>query len=140
MLPADASITLSVRTDCEHAVLAETGDLTVNGAANEHRELAYVPPGADTLTIDVGADGGRAVLLGGVPLGEEIIMWWNFVGRTHEEIDEFRRRYQAELGFADPDPRDAGKPELFGPYAEGQLPPWPAPTLPNTRLKPRRNR
>ncbi len=34
---------------------------------------------------------GRAMLLGGEPFAEELVMWWNFIGRTHEEIVEFRR-------------------------------------------------
>ncbi|GAA3026744.1 pirin family protein [Gordonia defluvii] len=134
------SVTLAVRTDFEHAVLAESGRVVVNGTTAQHRELAYVPPGSDTLRIDAGADGARIILLGGIPFDEEIVMWWNFVGRTHDEIAEFRRRYQAELGFDPADPLDDGKPPLFGPYRSGQLPPWPAPTLPATRLRPRRHR
>ena len=30
----------------------------------------------------------RAVLLGGEPFEEPIIMWWNFVARNRDEIDE----------------------------------------------------
>ena len=65
-------------------------------------------------------------------------MWWNFVGRDHDEIVEFRRRFQAELGFEAEDPRDAGKPPLFGEFPEGQPTPIPAPVLPLTRLRSRR--
>ena len=64
-------------------------------------------------------------------------MWWNFVGRNHDEIAEFRRRYQAELGFEAADPADAGLPDLFGTFAPGQPAPLPAPPLPNVRLRPR---
>ncbi|NNG99202.1 pirin family protein [Gordonia araii NBRC 100433] len=138
-LDPGASVTIAVRRDFEHAVLAESGGVTVNSARVEHRALAYVPAGSDTLELRAGPDDPvRVILLGGVPLDEEIIMWWNFVGRTHDEIVEFRRRYQAELGFDPPDPLDDGKPPLFGPYASGQLPPLPAPTLPTTTLRPRR--
>ncbi|MEK9810572.1 MAG: pirin-like C-terminal cupin domain-containing protein, partial [Candidatus Nanopelagicales bacterium] len=28
----------------------------------------------------------RLLLLGGLPLGEPLTMWWNFVGRSREEI------------------------------------------------------
>lgn len=139
-LEPGASVTLTVRRDFEHAVLAENAPVTVNGTAVEHRALAYVPPGADTLVLTSGDEGARVILLGGVPLGEEILMWWNFIGRTHDEIDEFRRRYSAELGFEPTDPRDDGKPALFGPYPPGRLAPWPAPAMPKIRLRPRRNR
>lgn len=132
-----ATVTLPARRDFEYALLAETGAIEVNGAATEHRSLAYVPPGADTVTLAAGPDGARVVLLGGVPLGERIVMWWNFVGRTHEEITEYRRRYQAELGFEPADPRDAGERPLFGRFPPGQRPPIPAPVMPALRLRPR---
>ncbi|QMU98021.1 pirin family protein [Microbacterium esteraromaticum] len=137
ILDPDAEIVLPVRRDFEHAALAETGVIDVNGVAVRHRELGYVPTGADTMVITAGPDGARVILLGGVPLGEQIVMWWNFIGRSHDEIEEFRRRYQAELGFEPADPADDGKPPLFGPYPEGQLAPLPAPALPTVRLRPR---
>lgn len=137
VLEPDAEALFTVRHDFEHAVLAETGSLTVNTTPIAHRELGYIPIGADTLRIIAGPDGARAILLGGVPLNEQIVMWWNFVGRAHDEIVEYRRRYQAELGFEPADPQDAGKPELFGPFAAGQRAPLPAPPMPTVRLRPR---
>ncbi|MHA6631244.1 pirin family protein [Pseudonocardia sichuanensis] len=137
VLDPGATARLPVRADFEHAVLAENAEVTVNSAAVGHRALAYVPPGADTLVVTAGDREARVILLGGVPLDEQIVMWWNFVGRNHDEIVEFRRRYQAELGFEPADPRDEGKPALFGTFPPDQLPPLPAPPLPNTRLLPR---
>lgn len=137
VLDAHAEVTLTVRADFEHAALAESGTIVMNGTGLQHRELGYTPAGADTLRIAAGADGARVILLGGVPLGEQIVMWWNFIGRSHDEIVEFRRRYQAELGFEPADPRDAGRPALFGPYPDGQLPPLPAPPMPTVQLRPR---
>ena len=89
-------------------------------------ELAYVEPGASSVTLS-SADGARLLLLGGEPLGEQIVMWWNFIGRTDEEIRGFRERWQAQItddGIVDGD---------FGVVAGG-LPPIPAPALPNARL------
>ncbi|MGB3374385.1 MAG: pirin family protein [Microbacterium sp.] len=137
ILEPGAAVTLEVRADFEHAALAETGAIVLNGTPVQHRELGYTPDGADSLHIEAGAEGARVILLGGVPLGEQIVMWWNFIGRSHDEIVEFRRRYQAELGFEPADPRDAGKPTLFGPFAEGQLTPLPAPPMPTVTLRPR---
>ncbi|SOD66398.1 hypothetical protein SAMN06297387_12565 [Streptomyces zhaozhouensis] len=137
VLAPGSSARLTVRTDFEHAVLAENGEVTVNSAAVDHRSLAYVPVGSDTLVITAGDAETRVILLGGVPLGERIVMWWNFVGRDHDEIVEYRRRYQAELGFEPADPRDAGKPALFGDFPPDQPPPLPAPALPNSRMRPR---
>ncbi|MGB4777728.1 pirin family protein [Microbacterium sp.] len=137
ILEPNAAVRLDVRADFEHAVLAESDRVLVNGSPVEHRSLAYIPPGSDTLTLAAGEARVRVILLGGVPLGERIVMWWNFVGRDHDEVAEFRRRYQAELGFESVDPRDADAPDLFGPFPDGQPQPLPAPPLPNVRLRPR---
>lgn len=138
VLEPGASVRLDVRADFEHAVLAESDQVFVNSIAVGHRSLAYIPPGSETLVISAGGDAGvRVILLGGVPLGEQIVMWWNFVGRDHDEIAEFRRRYQAELGFEPEDATDAGAPDLFGPFPAGQPQPLPAPPLPSVRLRPR---
>lgn len=137
VIEAGATVTLSVRRDFEHAVLAENHDAVVNSVPVQHRSLGYVPLGSDTITITAGANTTRVILLGGVPLGEQIVMWWNFIGRDHDEIAEFRRRYQAELGFEPADARDADKPPLFGPYPENEPAPIPAPALPISRMKPR---
>lgn len=132
-----AAVVLEVRADFEHAALAETGAIRLNGTALQHRELGYTPLGADSLRIEAGVEGARVILLGGVPLGEQIVMWWNFIGRSHDEIVEFRRRYQSELGFEPSDPADADKPALFGPYPDGRPAPLPAPPLPTVTLRPR---
>ncbi|OQO93888.1 pirin [Saccharomonospora piscinae] len=137
LIEPGCSARLTVRADFEHAVLAESGEVTVNSVAVDHRSLAYVPAGAETVVITAGDAPTRVLLLGGVPLGEQIVMWWNFVGRDHDEIVEYRRRYQAELGFDTADPRDAGKPALFGTFPPGHPRPLPAPPLPKSRLLPR---
>lgn len=133
-LRAGSSVTLVVRRDFEFAALAETGNATVNGTAIAHRALGYVPVGSDTLTIAAGDTDARIVLLGGVPFDEQIVMWWNFVGRSHDEIADFRRQYQAELGF---EPGEIGPNPLFGDFPAGRPDPLPAPVLPNVRLRPR---
>lgn len=132
-LQAGASVTLDVRRDFEFAALAETGDAVVNGTDVAHGSLGYVAVGSDTVRLASGDADARILLLGGVPFGEQIVMWWNFVGRSHDEIVEFRERYQAELGF---EPGDTADP-LFGDFPTGQPAPLPAPVLPNARLRPR---
>lgn len=110
------------------------------------RELAYVPAGSDQLTIAAGDEAVRAVLIGGRPLGEQIVMWWNFVARSHDEVIAFRRAWQAEIGHPDAEAagteaRDTELPAAaagmdFGPFPAGTPDPLPAPRLPNARLRP----
>ena len=80
------------------------------------------------------------LVLGGTPFGESIVMWWNFVGRTHEEVVGFREEWQAQItrdGAVVPDSTDVADGR-FGVVAGDHLRPIPAPELPNARLKERR--
>lgn len=138
IMAAGTKLRLQVNPDFEHGALAENSHLKVNGLDIAHRSIGYVPKGADVLELEALED-VRVILLGGEPFGEEIVMWWNFIGRTHEEIVEFRRRYQAEIGLENFAPEDEGKPLLFGPYPDHEPSPLPAPAMPGLRLKPRGN-
>jgi quercetin 2,3-dioxygenase len=108
----------------------EHGLLLVDGAA----QVEGVEPGAGDL-VDLGDDRDEVVvevreattllLLGGAPFGERLVMWWNFVGRTHEDVVEARTQWQERTGRF------------------GEVPGWDgdawlrAPELPNLRLRPR---
>lgn len=169
-LDAGGIIELELNPAHEHAVLVDRGPvaLTAAGPAQEaagggadgrgadgrriegrERELVLVPDGSSRLALRAGEDPGRILLIGGEPLGEEILMWWNFVGRTHEEILAFRARYQAEIGAEhvgeplpplEPGVRTAGlaeSDEQFGPFPADTPAALPAPRLPNGRLRSR---
>jgi redox-sensitive bicupin YhaK (pirin superfamily) len=131
LLAAGASVTVPVDPAFEHGVLADTGVLTVGGRETKRAELAYVPVGRDRIELVALDEPVRALLLGGPPFGESIVMWWNFVGRSHEEIVAFRDEWQAQI---DGDHLDDGR---FGIPVDDAMPPIPAPALPNARLKER---
>ncbi|WP_068269308.1 pirin family protein [Aldersonia kunmingensis] len=129
-----ARVALDIDEHFEHGVLVDTGALLLDGARIERSELGYLAPGRRQVVLrNPTAAPTRALLLGGTPFGEQIIMWWNFVGRATEEIKSYRRQWQAEIGDA-----EAGAPDgtRFGPVSGGRSP-IPAPTLPNVSLKPR---
>ncbi|MEW2263404.1 pirin family protein [Streptomyces sp. NPDC047853] len=125
-LEAGASVTLDVDGAFEHGVLVDTGEVALEGAALRPTELGYVPPGTTRLHLSCSADQPtRTVLLGGPPFGEDIVMWWNFVGRTHEDVVRARQAWQEgsdRFGHVD----GHGGERL------------PAPELPNATLTPRR--
>ncbi|CAM5343474.1 hypothetical protein SGLAM104S_08709 [Streptomyces glaucescens] len=122
-----AALTLDVDPDFEHGLLVDTGDVRLNGTALKPAELGYAAPGHEVLTLaNEGTGTARLVLLGGPPFGEEIVMWWNFIGRTHDDIVRAREDWQ-----------DAS--DRFGRvegYPGDRL---PAPALPNATLTPRGN-
>lgn len=88
--------TVEVPTDrsFEFALVPLDGPMRIAGHVVEPGWIGLVEPGSDTLTIEAGDGGGRAMLLGGEPLGETIQMWWNFVARTKDEITEAWRAWQ----------------------------------------------
>jgi redox-sensitive bicupin YhaK (pirin superfamily) len=130
-LPAGGSVTLPVDAGFEHGLIVDLGEPRLEGVTIPADHLGVVPVGRDRLRIDAGDRPLRALLIGGEPLGEQIIMWWNFVGRTHEEIVAFREQWQHEV-IAGEDA--AGR---FGTVNGYDGSPLPAPGLPNVRLRPR---
>ncbi len=122
---------LPLRRGFEHAVLVVEGAVEVAGRALGPGPLLYLGSGRDHL--DLGAVGAhdeqqpaRLVLLGGEPFEDDLVMWWNFVGRSHGDIARARADWE----------RDDGA-ERFGtvPGHHGER--VPAPELPNIRLTPR---
>ncbi len=125
-LVADASLTLGLDPAYEHGFLVDTGEVWVDGQQLAPAELGVLDAGPPAVTVRAGAEGARVVLLGGVPFEEAIVMWWNFVGRSHEEIEIFRADWEAEgdrFGVVD--------------GYTGVRQRIPAPPLPGVRLRPR---
>ncbi len=116
----------------EHGILVDAGAVTVGGTEVTRGSLAYVAAGRAMIELRAGAgETARVLIVGGTPLGERIVMWWNFVGRTHDEIVEYRADWQAEISAGS---HGGGR---FGLPDEDDSDPLPAPVLPNITLKPR---
>jgi quercetin 2,3-dioxygenase len=77
--------TVPLRPDHEYALVVVTGAVHLDGSVVEPGHLAYLGVGRDELGLVVGAP-TRALLVGGVPFVEPVLMWWNFVARTRDEI------------------------------------------------------
>ena len=121
-----------LRADFEHAVMSLSGQVMVEGQPLPEQELIYLPPG----TLEVGlecAPDSRLLIIGGEPLDEAIVLWWNFVGRTTEEMQTARAQWEAEAAS------DAaviqGQPRRFGPPVASQLPSLHAPSLDGVQLR-----
>jgi redox-sensitive bicupin YhaK (pirin superfamily) len=76
---------VELRADYEHALVVFSGAVAVDGHVVEPGRLAYLGTGRTTVTLDV-AEPARALLVGGVPFDEPVLMWWNFVARDRDEI------------------------------------------------------
>ena len=130
-LPAGTTLELPLDPGFEHGVLLDTGALTVDDEELPLSHLAFRDVGQSVLRLTAGADGARALLIGGAPFGESIVMWWNFIGRSHDDVVAYRAEWQADViegGDA------AGAFGAIPDYPGSAL---PAPVLPAVRLKPR---
>ncbi|WP_116100683.1 pirin family protein [Amycolatopsis thermalba] len=124
-----ARVVLDVDPAFEHGVLQDLGGVTVAGRKLSNGDLACLAPGAGELElVNEGSGPARVLLLGGAPFAEEIVMWWNFVGRSHEEIAAYRAAWQAGS-------EQFGRVEGY----RGAVSRLPAPELPHARIKARRN-
>jgi redox-sensitive bicupin YhaK (pirin superfamily) len=129
-LNAGRSMDLPVNPEFEHGVLVDAGEVTVEGETVPRAHLAYFAPGHTSLQFEA-KTAARMILIGGEPLNEQIVMWWNFIGRTHDEIVEYRSRWQSEVVSGG---TNAGH---YGVVHGFDGPPLPAPPMPTVRLKPR---
>ena len=127
MLATGKTLEIEVDEAFEHGVLLDVGAVDVDGTELKPSDLAYAAPGARTLTVTAHEE-ARLLLLGGPPFGEPIVMWWNFIGRTHEEIVGYREEWQAQI-------RDGRQVDgRFG-VVDIDMDSIPAPEMPNVRLK-----
>ncbi len=123
---AATNVELPIDKNFEYGILADQGEVKINGNIVKANQLHYMPAGETEFKLE--SDGVfRALLIGGEPFKEEIIMWWNFIGRTHEEIVAMRNDWESQsTRFA-----------KFEDNIGGRI---PAPELPNLILKPRGSR
>lgn len=100
-LPGGGQVTLPAADGFEYGVLAADGPADVacpatagNAARIGPGTLAHLPVGVPGITLS--APGPcRFFVVGGVPLGERLVMWWNFVARTAAEITAARDAWAA---------------------------------------------
>jgi redox-sensitive bicupin YhaK (pirin superfamily) len=122
-----ASVELAVDPTFEHGVLPDTGQVSAGETALGVADLWYQSPGHDTVALtNHGERPARVLLIGGLPFTEELVMWWNFVGRSHDDIVGYRRQWQEH-------------DDRFGSVSGYPGARLPAPPLPNSTLLPRPN-
>jgi redox-sensitive bicupin YhaK (pirin superfamily) len=129
-LEPGAEATVPLDPSFEYGVLVAQGGVQVDGVGIERNAMSYLGSGRRELAFRAtGEEETIVMLLGGEPFEEEIVMWWNFIGRSHEEIVEQREAWNGDgLGF---------EPPRFGVVREFDGDRLLAPPMPNSRLKPR---
>ena len=125
-LGATTTATVPLQPEFEHAILAVDGPVRVGGFDLLHRQMRYLEPGSTSVDLTSARD-TTVLLIGGEPFTESLVMWWNFIGRSHDDIEKARDDWEQATG-------------RFGHVEghDGQL--IPAPPLPRVHLTPRRRR
>ena len=121
-LAGGAGARLPVDPDFEYAALTISGQAEVDGLRLDPGSLLYLGCGRAQLALRADVD-SSLMLLGGEPFAQEIVMWWNLIGRSGREIAEARRQWTDG--------------ERFGAVSGYDGPALRAPELPATPLKPR---
>lgn len=103
-----------VEPSFEHAVVPLDGPVTVAGQHLEPGRLAYLGVGHHQLVI--GSDArARVLLVGGTPFPEPLLMWWNYVARTREEITIAHRDWSEAHGRFGPVDTPLARIDVAGP-------------------------
>jgi len=127
LLPGGRTV-LPLDTGFEYGVLTVDGAVDVAGAEVPRNQMAYLGTGRSELTIS-STSGATLMVLGGAPFEEAIVMWWNFIGRSHDEIVAQREAWNGDgLKFV---------PPRFGQVASFAGDRLLAPPMPNSRLRAR---
>jgi redox-sensitive bicupin YhaK (pirin superfamily) len=107
---------LPLAPDFEYGLVVLEGAVRIGPVGVEPGNLADLGVGRHELAVTV-ASPTRAILIGGLPFPEPLLMWWNFVGRTREEITTAYRQWQAgddRFGVVDsPLPRIPASPPAW---------------------------
>ncbi|MEY9844226.1 redox-sensitive bicupin YhaK (pirin superfamily) [Streptacidiphilus sp. BW17] len=114
---------LPVEPDFEYAVLTMSGTTEVDGVRLDPGSMLYLGTGRRDLPLRAVDGESQFLLLGGEPFAEKLVMWWNFVGRTHDEIATARQ--------------DWATGDRFGHVLGYEGASTPAPALPTHPLQPR---
>jgi hypothetical protein len=121
-LPEGTDARLPLEPDFEYAALAMTGSCHIDDAPLTPGALLYLGAGRRELPLRADTD-AAVLLLGGLPFEERLVMWWNFVGRSADDIAAARTDWETGSRFG---------------TVEGYAgPPLTAPALPAGPLKPR---
>ncbi len=120
---AKSTLEMPLDPSFEHGIFILDGEATLEGEPLDVNTLYYLNVGRSSLEMQ-SANGARFLLLGGEPFPEHVLMWWNFVARTPEEIATARAAWEAGEHFGDV--RGYAGPRLHAPELGRLADPNPA--------------
>lgn len=95
-LAVDGALEVPLPLEHEHALLVLEGEARCEGQALALEHLHDLGRGRRSVRIEGTA---RLLLIGGLPFAEPVLMWWNFVARTADELAQAREDWEAGRRF-----------------------------------------
>ncbi len=121
VLDPGATWEFAVDPGFEHGVLVDTGHVHFDGVRLDRTILGVRDAGLDSVRLTNPTDApARVMLLGGEPFEEGVVMWWNFIGRSHADIVALREEWNEA-----PDDRFGRVAGYRGPTVRLEAPPLP---------------
>jgi redox-sensitive bicupin YhaK (pirin superfamily) len=99
-LGAHGTLRVPLDPGWEHALVMIEGETRLDGVSLAPGALHYLGTHRSGLELE-SREAARAILVGGTPFGESIVIWWNFVARTAEEVRQARDDWQAGRRFGE---------------------------------------
>ena len=96
----NAATTLPLNPKFEYGILPLVGNINVEGETIDIETLLYLGCGRSELSINV-PKGARIIIIGGLPFKEEILLWWNFVARSKQEIIDATEAWNNQTRFGE---------------------------------------
>jgi quercetin 2,3-dioxygenase len=93
-------LVLPMNRSFEHAFFVLDGDVAFRDEPLAHQSLHYIGDGRDEAELRASED-SRVLLIGGEAFDRPVLMWWNFVGRTHEELVQAREDWEQHRRFGE---------------------------------------
>src|SRR5690625_1917261 len=145
-IEAGARVRIPLKPAWEYGLLVFDGEVEVGEEVEEYHTDSAAPDGAESrvregvltpghlayfglrreeLAFTAGDEGARVILLGGEPFAEPVVMFWNFIGRNHEDVAEAAADWARDWNGA-------------ANSRYGRVP-GHGPDLPPVRLRPRRS-
>ncbi len=111
-----AQTTVPLNPGFEHAALVLGGKVEMEGEHLAPGTLLYLGCARDQITVQCN-DAARLLIIGGEPFKEEILLWWNFVARTQEEMVKATEDWNAGRYFGEV--KGSLSPRLIAPDPTG---------------------
>jgi redox-sensitive bicupin YhaK (pirin superfamily) len=100
-IAARSRVVVPLESGWEHALVMLRGGATLDGQELTTDTLYYLGGGRAEIALDCRGEDPRVLLIGGAPFGETVLMWWNFVARTADEVAAARDDWAAGARFGE---------------------------------------